>query len=132
MLQQSAIQPESWEAGNQAVLASAKQDKVESGATVRIDSTVTAALIYRPSDGALSWDGGRVMTTGHQQIQQGHLAHRCRARPPQLLRGDAIRTVYSGLIVEEEGTASSFRALAEVIDRRGLFCEPLFVGRALA
>jgi hypothetical protein len=29
----------------------------------------------------------------------------------------------SGFIVAEEGTASSFRALAEVIDRHGLFCE---------
>ena len=30
---------------------------------------------------------------------------------------DATSAVYSGFIVEEEGTASSFRALAEVIDR---------------
>ena len=36
---------------------------------------------------------------------------------------DATSAVYSGFIVAEEGTASSFRALAEVIDRRGLFCE---------
>jgi hypothetical protein len=31
--------------------------------------------------------------------------------------------IYSGFVVEEEGTASSFRALAAVIDRHGLFCE---------
>jgi hypothetical protein len=36
---------------------------------------------------------------------------------------DATNAVYSGFIVAEEGTASSFRALAEVIDRHGLFCE---------
>jgi hypothetical protein len=36
---------------------------------------------------------------------------------------DATSAVYSGFIVEEEGTASSFRALAEVIDQHGLFCE---------
>ena len=36
---------------------------------------------------------------------------------------DATSAVYSGFIVAEEGTASSFRALAEVIDRHGLFCE---------
>ena len=35
----SAIRPETWEAVNRAVLASAKQDRLESGATVRIDST---------------------------------------------------------------------------------------------
>jgi transposase len=36
---------------------------------------------------------------------------------------DATSAVYSGFIVEEEGTVSSFRALAEVIDQHGLFCE---------
>ena len=58
----SAIQPQTWEAVNRAVLASAKQDKLESGATVRIDSTVTAALIHEPSDSALLWDAVRLMT----------------------------------------------------------------------
>jgi hypothetical protein len=51
----SAIRPESWEAVNRAVLASAKQDRLESGATVRIDSTV-------PSASALLWDAVRIMT----------------------------------------------------------------------
>jgi hypothetical protein len=37
---------------------------------------------------------------------------------------DATSAIYSGFIVEEEGTASSFRALAEVIEGHGLFCEP--------
>src|ERR1700746_440762 len=46
----SAIRPASWEAVNRAVLASAKQDRLESGATVRLDSTVTAALMHEPSD----------------------------------------------------------------------------------
>src|SRR5438270_6418123 len=36
---------------------------------------------------------------------------------------DATSAIYSGFIVAEEGTASSFRALAEVIDKYGLFCE---------
>lgn len=58
----SAIRPETWEAVNRAVLASAKQDKLESGAMVRIDSTVTAALMHEPSDSALLWDAVRVMT----------------------------------------------------------------------
>src|SRR2546421_12022163 len=51
----SAIRPASWEAVNRAVLASAKQDKLESGATVRIDSTATAALMHAPTDSALLW-----------------------------------------------------------------------------
>jgi hypothetical protein len=36
---------------------------------------------------------------------------------------DATSAVYSGFPVAEEGTASSFRALAEVIAKHGLFCE---------
>ena len=58
----SAIRPQTWEAVNRAVLASAKQDKLESGATARIDSTVTAALMHEPSDSALLWDAVRLMT----------------------------------------------------------------------
>ena len=58
----SAIRPETWEAVNRALLTSAKQDKLETGATVRIDSTVTAALMHEPSDSALLWDAVRVMT----------------------------------------------------------------------
>jgi IS5 family transposase len=57
----SAIRPQTWEAVNRAVLASAKQDKLEIGATVRIDSTVTAALMHEPSDSALLWDAVRLM-----------------------------------------------------------------------
>ena len=45
-----ALRAETWEAINQALLASAKQDKLESGATVRLDSTVSAALMHEPSD----------------------------------------------------------------------------------
>lgn len=36
---------------------------------------------------------------------------------------DATSEIYSAFLVEEEGTASSLRALAEVIERHGLFCE---------
>jgi hypothetical protein len=35
---------------------------------------------------------------------------------------DATSEVYSMLLIEEEGTASTFRALSEVIGERGLFC----------
>jgi len=36
---------------------------------------------------------------------------------------DATSAIYSAFLVEEEGTQSSFRGLAEVIGRHGLFCE---------
>ena len=58
----SAIRSDTWEAVNRALLASAKQEKLERGATVRIDSTVSAALMHEPSDSALLWDAVRVMT----------------------------------------------------------------------
>ena len=35
---------------------------------------------------------------------------------------DATSEIYSAFLVEEEGTASTFRALREVIEERGLFC----------
>src|ERR1700751_2317107 len=57
-----AIRAETWEAVNQALLVSAQQEKLESGATVRIDSTVSAALMHQPSDSTLLWDAVRVMT----------------------------------------------------------------------
>jgi len=57
-----AIGAETWEAVNRTLLASAKQDRLESGATVRLDSTVSAALMHEPSDSTLLCDGVRVMT----------------------------------------------------------------------
>jgi hypothetical protein len=36
---------------------------------------------------------------------------------------DATSEIYSALLVDEEGTMSSFRGLVEVIERRGLFME---------
>jgi transposase len=35
---------------------------------------------------------------------------------------DATSAIYSAFLVDEEGTASSFRGLAEVVERHGLFC----------
>ena len=58
----SALRPRTWEAVNQALLVSAQQETLESGATVRIDSTVSAALMHQPSDSTLLWDAVRVMT----------------------------------------------------------------------
>ena len=58
----SAIKAETWEAINRAVLADARQQKIESGKMVRLDSTVTAALMHDPSDSSLLWDAVRVMT----------------------------------------------------------------------
>src|ERR1700686_5083491 len=57
----SAIRAETWEEINRAVLASARQAKIETGKVVRLDSTVTAALMHEPSDSSLLWDAVRVI-----------------------------------------------------------------------
>jgi IS5 family transposase len=57
----SAIRAETWEAINRILIAGARQEKVETGKVVRLDSTVTAALMHEPSDSSLLWDGVRVM-----------------------------------------------------------------------
>ena len=55
----SAIRAETWEAINRTLLASARQEKIEDGSIVRLDSTVTAALMHEPSDSSLLWDAVR-------------------------------------------------------------------------
>jgi transposase, IS5 family len=57
----SAIRAETWEAINRILLDSAREEKVETGKVVRLDSTVTAALMHEPSDSNLLWDAVRVM-----------------------------------------------------------------------
>ncbi|MDR3471295.1 MAG: ISNCY family transposase [Devosia sp.] len=57
----SAIRAETWEAINRTVLTGARQEKVETGDRIRLDSTVTAALMHEPSDSSLLWDAVRVM-----------------------------------------------------------------------
>ena len=44
----SAIRAETWEEINRAVVRGARQEKLEDGAKLRIDSTVTKALMQRP------------------------------------------------------------------------------------
>ena len=57
----SAIRPETWEQVNRVLLSGARQAKLEDGAVVRLDSTVTSALMHEPSDSSLLWDAVRVM-----------------------------------------------------------------------
>jgi transposase, IS5 family len=57
----SAIRPATWEQVNRALLSDARQAKLEDGSVVRLDSTVTSALMHEPSDSSLLWDAVRVM-----------------------------------------------------------------------
>src|SRR5678816_1067869 len=58
----SRIRAETWEQINRILLTDAKQEKLERGAVVRIDSTVCEALMHAPSDSSLLWDSVRVLT----------------------------------------------------------------------
>jgi transposase, IS5 family len=57
----SAIRPETWEAINRALLGDARLRKVEAGEVIRLDSTVTEALMHEPSDSSLLWDAARII-----------------------------------------------------------------------
>src|SRR6516164_11335571 len=119
-----AIRPETWEAVNRALLASAQQDKLESGATVRIDSTVTAALMHEPSDSALLWDAVRVMTrllqggealpgTPAVQWRDRRRLAKKRARAIEYSRGqDKKRQLYRELIAATEASRGELQAMA--------------------
>ena len=93
----SAIQAGTWEAINRAILAEANERRIEPGKVVRLDSTVTAALMHDPSDSSLLWDAVRVMTSllneadalsGGTVVWRNHRrAAKKRARAIQFTRG---------------------------------------------
>src|SRR5947209_10807824 len=120
----SAIRPETGEAVTRAVLASAKQDRLESGATVRIDSTVSAALMHEPSDSTLLWDAVRVMTRLLRQAaavpgappigwRDRRRVAKKRARAIDYSRGqDKKRQLYRELIAAAQATRAELQAAA--------------------
>src|SRR5271169_7231571 len=121
----SAIRPDTWEAVNRALLASAKQEKLERGTTLRIDSTVSAALMHEPSDSALLWDAVRVMTRllrqagelpGAPAIQwrdRRRMAKK-RARAIDYSRGkDTKRQLYRELIAATRATQAALQQAGE-------------------
>jgi transposase, IS5 family len=121
----SAISAPTWEAINQALLVSAQQAKLESGATVRIDSTVSAALMHPPSDSTLLWDAVRVMTRLLRRAERlpdaptvrwrdrRRLAKK-RARAIDYSRGqDKKRQLYRELIAAAQATEAELQAVAK-------------------
>ena len=57
----SAISAATWERINRHLLQQARTAKFESGAMLRVDSTVTDAPIHPPTDSSLLWDSVRMM-----------------------------------------------------------------------
>ena len=132
----SALRSETWEAVNRALVASAKQEKLETGAVVRIDSTVTAALMHHPSDSALLWDAVRVMSRLLRQAaklpgaaairwhDRRRLAKRC-AVDIQYSRGKDTRCrLYRKLIAATHATRAALqRAATRLSARAGIVVE---------
>jgi IS5 family transposase len=120
----AAIRAATWEAVNQALLTSAKQDRLESGATVRLDSTVTEALMHEPSDSTLLWDTVRVMTRlldcaealpgapASRWRDRRRLAKK-RARAIEYSRGqDKKRQLYRDLIAASQASQAELQVIA--------------------
>src|ERR1700752_4632278 len=120
----SAICAATWEAVNRALLVSAQQNKLESGATVRIDSTVSAALMHAPSDSTLLWDAVRVMTRLLRRAEalpgapavrwrdRRRLAKK-RARAIQYSRGQHTkRQLYRDLVAATQASRAELQAFA--------------------
>jgi len=120
----SAIRPQTWETVNRALMVSAQQEKLESGTMVRIDSTVSAALMHPPSDSTLLWDAVRVMTRLLRQAgallgapatpwrNRQRMAKK-RARAIEYSRGkDTKRQLYRELIAATRATQAALQEAA--------------------
>jgi IS5 family transposase len=121
----SAIRPATWEAVNRALIASARQDKLEQGAMVRIDSTVTAALMHQPSDSALLWDAVRLMTRLLRQAtalpgapamrwpDHRRIGKRCATEIQYSRSKDHRRRLYRKLVAAVHATRVALRRVVE-------------------
>ena len=120
----SAIRAETWEAMDRALLSDARQEKLEDGSIVRLDSTATAALMHEPSDSSLLWDAVRVMVRmlkaagawlgGIGRAWRDHRrAAKKRARAIQFNRGRRKRVqLYRQLIEITRATLAYLRSAA--------------------
>ncbi|MER9770574.1 ISNCY family transposase [Mesorhizobium sp. M0189] len=121
----SAIRSETWEQVNRVLLSSARQAKLEDGAVVRLDSTVTSALMHEPSDSSLLWDAVRVMVRllkradalvgGAGSAWRDHCrAAKKRARKIQFTRGRPNRVqLYRELIAIARATLTYLEQASE-------------------
>jgi IS5 family transposase len=124
----SAIRAETWEQVNRALLASAAAAQLERGRVVRLDSTVTAALMHEPSDSSLLSDAVRVMArllkeanalaAGIALAWRDHRrAAKKRARDIQYTRGRPKRVqLYRELIKITRATLADLHQAAAQLD----------------
>jgi IS5 family transposase len=126
-----AIRAGTWEAINRTLLASARSKRIETGGVIRLDSTVTAALMHEPSDSSLLWDAVRVTVRllkevdallGSKLAWRDHRrAAKKRARAIQFTRGRPQRVrLYRELIGISRATLTQLQqAEAQLASQNG-------------
>ena len=137
----SAISAVSWEAINRAVVSRAREAKLDDGAMVRVDSTVTQALMHAPTDSSLLWDAVRVMVRLLKQasalpgapsiIWRNHrrLAKK-RALAIQYSRGKAQKAkLYRELIAATRATLSTLEHAAQRLAAGATIQAELWLGQ---
>jgi len=129
----AAIQPQTWEVINRALMKTAAATRIEPAQRIRIDSTVTDSPIHAPSDSHLLWDGVRVMVRllkaasalpGAPRltfVNHSRVAKK-RAKALWYTRGASKRApLYRDLIAVTRATLASLKAVSECVHRE-LIC----------
>ena len=94
--------------------------------TTRLWLQQSGAVAVAPKRGAHRRKRPRRPMAGMMLHQDGSTHAWLAEQPPLdlvITLDDATSTIYSAFLVDQEGTASTLRGLAEVIERRGLFIE---------
>ena len=108
-----AIDAATWQAIHGVLLQDAKQQGIESGTQVRIDSTVTETDILEPSDSRLLYDGVRVLTRllceARERLPQVTVHDHCRAAKRRMLEVEKQR--------DPQRRAATYRRLLRLVSK---------------
>jgi transposase, IS5 family len=140
-----AIREETWEAIHNEILGYAREEKIETGRTVRVDSTAVETNIHHPTDSTLLSDGIRIitrwLTEGKELVPQPRYQfsdHRrvVKKRVMAILnaRKDAVRqSAYRDLLYyARQVVAYAQEAIPELTSYEGHTLTDTFAGHELA
>ena len=124
------ISPESWESINKVLIKVAKELKVESGKSVRMDSTGVESNIHYPTDGELLWDCVRVLDRIMEEVMEwypemefGYANHtkRAKRRRYKIVNTSSKEKrieAYKDLLKVSSATAEYTRACIEQLEEK--------------
>lgn len=128
------VRQETLETANRMLVAFARQEKIEHGRKVRVDSTVVASDIHPPSDSWLLWDGVRVLTRLMVQLREAGITfcfsdHCKRAKRRHLgahrAKDAGARTwAYRDLLKVTRRTLGYARGAIDAVNEQVGICEP--------